>query len=195
MPGLRKMLTKQIELDVADSIIDTKPKGRGAVRFEIPTLNYIAVANMSAEDLDRRMGARRLYRSRCPIVTAGLGKISNLACLLDSGAEINVIREREAGIASLAVSPLPRELRGEGMTVANGKTQAFSGIIHAAEFNIGGICIRTPLLVSAHLSVLCILGEPWSCRASLSTKRTPSSRVIMAIRSEDGRESIKIQAC
>lgn len=50
------------------------------------------------------------------------------------------------------------------------------------------------MLVTRHCTNDCILGEPFACRASLQTARTPSGKCMLRLSSEDGKRTVSIQA-
>ena len=80
--------------------------------------------------------------------------------LIDSGAEVNVMRESFARRAQLPIRSLPKHMRHESLVVANGTTDPFTGIVETV-VKIGGIGIWTPLLVTRHCNTDVILGEPF----------------------------------
>ena len=78
----------------------------------------IDVDAITAAKLDRAISRDiYTYRSKCPKVIARIGD-GNLRCLIDSGAEVNVIREDVAIAAGLVICTLPRAIRDTSITSA-----------------------------------------------------------------------------
>lgn len=87
-----------------------------------------AVSFLSTEQLDRRFGNVHFYRSECPRVEASIGSATTKV-LLDSGAEVNVIKEKVAHKAGLPILSLPSGMRNERLKAANGILEPFIGLV------------------------------------------------------------------
>ena len=107
-------------------------------------------------------------------------------CLIDSGAELNLIKESVALRHGLPISSLPLQLQGVRLTSANGTQSEFIGLAHAIPVVIGDVSISTIFVIVGEMSHEVILGKPWSVRARLATKRTATGQVSCIIQSEDG---------
>jgi hypothetical protein len=147
---------------------------------------------MTTAQIDRRFGNVKFYHSECSRVQADIGRVSTQA-LLDTGAEVNVIREGFAHKAGLPIQDLPTSMRNERLQAANGTLEPFVGLVET-EVTIGNISIRTPMVVTRHCTNDCILGEPCACCASMITRHTPSGRGMVTIASEDGSRNVVVQA-
>ncbi|KYG39573.1 hypothetical protein M433DRAFT_10667 [Acidomyces richmondensis BFW] len=86
------------------------------------------------------MGSDIIYRNDSPSVVAEVGPAgATMRCLLDSGADINVIRISDAMAASLPMSSLPPPLAKGRMFVANREAVKFLGICIGASVKIGDL--------------------------------------------------------
>jgi hypothetical protein len=196
MPEVRKIFASPVKDAVAKRLLQTTEDGSRAnavsssvqpVRVDRITLNHL-----TTNQIDRRFGNLKFYRSECPRVSAVVGA-ANIQVLLDTGAEVNVIREAFAHKAGLAIQSLPRSMRNERLQAANGTLEPFVGLVET-EVTIGNITIRTPLLVTKHCTNDCILGEPFACRSTMVAQHTPSGRCLITISSEDGTRTVTVQA-
>ena len=208
MPGVSKLLFKPLPEELADPM-RTKLDERAEVKKALLERRkaeraadmrargdpQVAAVTLTAREVDAIMGSDIIYRNDSPSVVAGVGPTgTTVRCLLDSGADINVIRISEALAASLPMSSLPPSLAKGRMFVANGEAVKFLGICMSASVKIGDVTIQTPLLVVDKLAWPCILGETFACRASLTTQRTPSGKVTCTITSEDGERTVMFGA-
>jgi hypothetical protein len=71
--------------------------------------------------------------------------------LINSGAEINIIREEFIITIRLLIVSLPRELRNQSIKNIHGGIEGFIGIILKALVILGGIVIYIPLLIVKYI--------------------------------------------
>lgn len=209
MPGVRGLLFKRLPADMADPVREKLEEREEARKAEVARKkadkvlvpfttnarsNLAHVSNITANEIDRIIGAgNAVFRAEVPAVDMAIGKIK-VTCLIDSGADINVMREDIAEKSGVPIGNLPPELLTLRMITASGGKASFSGFCMSVPVSIGGITICTPMLTSKSLSHACILGEPWACRASLETARTPTGIIKCSIRSEDGMSTVRFNA-
>jgi len=163
------------------------------IASDIPWPRMENVEAMTALQADEQMAGDIIWRHDSPRVNALIGE-RRVRSLLDSGAEMNVIRQETALRCGLSIGSLPPPLANHRMFVANGHAVRFVGICLDVPIKIGDITISTHLLVVEGLTQDCILGEPYACRASLRMDRSPSGIVTCNITSEDGRKNSTFQA-
>jgi hypothetical protein len=106
--------------------------------------------------------------------------------LLDSGSELNLIRERTAQQLDLPISSLPPQVTGAMLKTIDGAQSGIIGLIQQVPVTIGMVSILTTFVVVKEMSYKIILGEPWAVRAQLAMERTAIGQVSCIIRSEDG---------
>ena len=209
MPGVSKLFFKSLPADLANPmrekldersaikkmLVEQRKAEKAAAAAKENLAGQVSAINLTAREVDDIMGSDIIYRSDSPSVIAELGSTrAKVHCLLDSGADINVIRYAEAMAASILISSLPPTLAKGRMFVANGEAVRFLGMCTGASVKMGDMTIQTPLLVVDKLSWPCILGETFACRASLSMERTPSGRVTCTVTSEDGERTVTFGA-
>lgn len=168
-------------------------KADEVIASDIPWPRMENVAAMTALQADEQMAGDIIWRHDSPRVDALIGE-RRVRSLLDSGAEMNVIKQETALRCGLSIGSLPPPLANHRMFVANGHAVRFVGICLDVPIRIGDITISTHLLVVEGLTQDCILGEPYACRASLRMDRSPSGVVTCNITSEDGRKNSTFQA-
>ncbi|KYG40334.1 hypothetical protein M433DRAFT_8928 [Acidomyces richmondensis BFW] len=142
MPGVSKLLFKPLPEELADPI-RTKLDERAEVRRALLERRraekaaeatakgglQVAAVTLTAREVDAIIGSDIIYRNDSPSVVAEVGPASaTMRCLLDSGADINVIRISNAMAASLPMSSLPPPLAKGRMFVANREAVKFLGI-------------------------------------------------------------------
>ena len=104
--------------------------------------------------------------------------------MLDSGSELNLIRERTAQQLDLPISSLPPQMTGGTLKTTDGAQSSIIGFIQTP-VTIGKVSILTTFVVVKEMSYKIILGEPWAVRAQLAMERTATGQVSCIIRSED----------
>jgi hypothetical protein len=195
MPEVRKIFANPVKDTVAKRLLETTETNvrlNPVSSAENSHIDHTALNHLTTDQVDRRFGNLKFYRSECPRVAAVIGSC-NTQALLDTGAEVNVMREAFAYKAGLAIQSLPRSMRNERLQAANGTLEPFIGLVEA-DVIIGNITIKTPLLVTKHCTNDCILGEPFACRSTMIAQHTPSGRCLVTISSEDGSRTVTVQA-
>lgn len=124
-----------------------------------------SVNQLTTDQIDRRFGNLKFYRSECPRMSVAIGNCSTHT-LVDTGAEVNMIREAFAHKAGLPVQSLPKLMRNKRLQAANSTLEPFVGLVET-DILIRNISIRTPLLITKYYTNDYILGEPFACRSSL----------------------------
>ncbi len=108
----------------------------------------MATVTFTARKVDAIIGSDIIYRNNSPSVVAEVGPASaTIRCLLNSGANINVIRISNTIAASLPISSLLLPLTKGRMFVANREAVKFLGIYIGISVKIGNVSIQTLLLI------------------------------------------------
>ena len=117
-------------------------------------------AGMTTADIDQVESAARYIRfhHRCPKAEVQIGN-GRVKSLLDSGSELNLIRERTAQQLNLPISSLPPQITGAILKTTN---SAQSGIIRFIQtpVTIKNVSILTTFIIIEKISYKIILGEP-----------------------------------
>ena len=186
MPEVAKLFFKPLPPPLAEPYRQKQEEVKASVSSARLTFHADQTGLTTAEvdQIEREAGFTR-FRRRCPKVEAQIGD-RKVKCLIDSGAELNLIKESVALRHGLPISSLPPQLQGARLTSANGTQSEFIGLVHAAPVVIGGVSISTTFIAVGEMSHEVILGEPWSVRARLATNRTATGQVSCIIQSEDG---------
>ena len=200
MPGIAKLLWKPLPQELAEpyrqqkAIVSAALPETNIERIDKP-LVVSSVSSLTAAEVMKREEVMGRYRARhsCPKVVVRMGDLQVVA-LLDSGAEINLIREDVAFAAGLPISSMPPEFRNQSATTVADTSLDFVGFLYEAPVTIGAITVNTPILVVRRMIHKLILGEPYACRASLRTERVPSGRVTCTIISPDGDQTARFVA-
>jgi len=187
MPEVARLFFKPLPPPLAEPYRQKQEDVKASVSSAHLTFHADQAGLTTAEvdQIEREAGFVR-FRRRCPKVEAQIGD-GRAKCLIDSGAELNLIRESVALRHGLPISSLPPQLQGARLTSANGTQSEFIGLVHAVPVVIGDVSISTTFIAVGEMSHEVILGEPWSVRARLATKRTATGQVSCIIQSEDGR--------
>lgn len=187
MPEVARLFFKPLPPPLAEPYRQKQEDVKASVSSAHLTFHADQAGLTTAEvdQIEREAGFVR-FRRRCPKVEAQIGD-GRAKCLIDSGAELNLIKESVALRHGLPISSLPSQLQGARLTSANGTQSEFIGLVHAVPVVIGDVSISTTFIAVGEMSHEVILGEPWSVRARLATKRTATGQVSCIIQSEDGR--------
>jgi hypothetical protein len=102
----------------------------------------VATVTFTARKVDAIIGSDIIYRNNSPSVVAEVGPASaTMRCLLDSGANINIICISNAIAVSLPILSLPPPLAKGRMFVANREAVKFLGIYIGTSVKIGNVSI------------------------------------------------------
>jgi hypothetical protein len=220
MPGVRKLFTQPLRQEVADALktpgrkdvfvnsqdtvaedIDSQDDGPSSHNLSRPTGrerssadNGLSVALLTTKQLDERLGNVKTYRAKCPRIAVRVGRKA-VQALVDSGAEINVMKESFALSAGLPINSLPPAMKGDKLISANGTSDPFVGMVETRVF-VGDTetSFWTPFLITKDCTSEVILGEPFALRSSMATSRTPSGRVTILMTTEDGTRTCEIRS-
>jgi hypothetical protein len=106
MPEVRKIFVSPIKDVIAKRLLQTTEDGSraNAVSSLVQPvyIDRITLNHLTTNQIDRRFGNLKFYRSECPRVSAVIGA-ANIQVLLDTRAKVNVIREAFAYKAGLAI--------------------------------------------------------------------------------------------
>jgi hypothetical protein len=109
-------------------------------------------------------------------------------CLIDTGAQMNILRLSAANALKLPFELLEQKL-GEppqGVTSANGGHEAFVGTAWSVPVRIGSVVIRTHFRIVANITRSAILGGPWCALARIAIQYNALGRITCRILSPDG---------
>ena len=117
---------------------------------------------MTTADVDQVESAAGYvrFRRRCPKAEVQIGN-GRVRSLLDSGSELNLIRERTAQQLDLPISSLPPQMTGAMLKTTDGAQSGIIGFIQTP-VTIGMVSILTTFVVVKEMSYKIILGEPWA---------------------------------
>jgi hypothetical protein len=220
MPGVRKLFTQPLRQEVAEALkapesksvfvnsqdafaedsdyqddgFATSKQSRPLGRESSLTTAGMSVALLTTKQLDKRLGSVKTYRAKCPRISVRVGRES-VQALVDSGAEINVMKESFALRAGLPINSLPSSMKGDKLISANGTSDPFVGMAETRVF-IGETetSFWSPFLITKDCTSDVILGEPFALRSSMATSRTPSGRVTILMTTEDGTRTCEIRS-
>ena len=116
-------------------------------------------AGMTTADVDQvELAAGYVrFRRRCPKAEVQIGN-GRVRSLLDSGSELNLIRERTAQQLDLPISSLPPQITGAMLKTTDGAQSSIIGFIQTP-VTIGKVSILTTFVVVEKMSYKIILGD------------------------------------
>lgn len=220
MPGVRKLFTQPLRQDVAEALkssgskdvfvnsqdtamdeLEPQDSCRTSSNLSRPmgqersaTTDGMSVALLTTKQLDERLGNIKTYRAKCPRIAVRVGR-EMVQALVDSRAEINVMKESFALRAGLPINSLPATMKGDKLILANGTSDPFAGMAETRVY-IGETetSFWTPFLITKDYTSEVILSEPFALRSSMATSRTPSGRVTILMTTEDGAQTYEIRS-
>ena len=136
------------------------------------------------------------YKGTCPQITVTLPNGSFVRALLDTGVEVNLIRESVALNLGYGVSKLPHEIRKGTINGVGNGSASYIRIIRDAPLDVFGVTVTAPLLVVEDdiMNQDLILRQPYASRSSLSLTHYPSGSVKGSIVLEDSENRVRFQA-
>ena len=117
-------------------------------------------AGMTTADINQVKSAAEYFRfrRRCPKAEVQIGN-GRVRSLLDSGSELNLIREHTAQQLDLPISSLPPQVTGTMLRTTDSAQSSIIGFIQTP-VTIGNVSILTTFVVVEKMSYKIILGEP-----------------------------------
>jgi hypothetical protein len=126
-------------------------------------------------------------QSELPTCWASVGS-SSIRCLIDTGAQINLLRKSAALAMRIPYEELDYEegKKKEGVVSANGSVDPFVGTAWHVPVKIGQVVTKTHFRIIENLTRSAILGSPWCASARMSMQYNVFGRVVCRILDSNG---------